>query len=588
MTIGIKKNELLAKLSANVPRNVSLAVVHAVVDHVHPILGVAFARYEKYAEVSASGLRTVARTIPALNRLGFLRKQSRRDGPPVLWLPEIMDMQAHEAIQRAAWLAHYEDENPQNYFTIGAANVAKRARSRRAGERARDEIEVGEEFKTTNLSNPSLETGTPQPELLEKRRAKAKSPARVNDQEILCVVHREWDAQGLTPQDPKALTKAIHAMGNSRPERLKNMDKRALRKAYQRAKGRLPVGYDRWIGLVEKWDKLYTRPRARDLVDRLVRAVGDRQFGILDKLFGHLERKICDHPPKKVWRLETECERLEDNEDYRPQLRSLKKDEFSEQVYTALADGPKTREQLTTMFGKTYGAISSVGRRLRNAGRIKTVWNGGEFMWAHAATAPLFIPARDAIVTALKKGPMTIPALARETGKGESTVKSALHRHLLNRTVTRSKFGTYAIAGTEPSYVFKGDAILGALIKGPMTFQELVREIGITPQSLPQFLERLRANGEIIRTRRGTYALPGGEQAYVPTRDAIIHALTKEPMKLGPLVKRVNKSTKSTRSRGTITSVLRGLIKQDIVKQDGRGSEYRLLRPMRAVRKRGS
>jgi lambda repressor-like predicted transcriptional regulator len=585
MTIGIKKNEFLGKL---LPRQVSLAVVHAIVDHVHPILGVAFASYEKYAEVSASGLRTVARTIPALNRLGFLRKQSRRDGPPVLWLPEIMDMQAHEAVKRAAWLAHHKDENPQNYFTAGHANVAKRARSRRACEPARDEIEVGEEPKTTNLSSLSLETGTTQPELREQRRSKAKSPARVNDQEILRVVHSEWDAQGLTPEDPKALTKAIHAMGNSRPERLKDMDTRALRKAFQRARGRLPVGYDRWIGLIEKWDKSYTRPKARDLVDRLVRAVGDRLFGILDKLFGHLEQQICDHLPKKVRRLEYECERLENNEDYRPQLRSLKKDEFGEQVCAALADGPKTKEQLAAMFGKTYGAISSVGLRLRNAGQIKTVWHDGRFMWARASTAPLFIPARDAIVTALKKGPMTVPALARETGKGVSTVKSALHRHLLPNTVIRNKFGTYALAGTEPSYVSKGDAILGALIKGPMTFQELVREIGITPQSLPQFLERLRAKGQIIRTRRGIYALPGSEQAYVPTCDAIIHALTKEPMKLGPLVKRVNKSTKSTRSRGTITSGLRGLIKQGIVKQDCRGDEYRLLRPMRAVRKRGS
>jgi hypothetical protein len=262
-----------------------------------------------------------------------------------------MDMQAHEAVKRAAWLAHHKDENPQNYFTAGDANVAKRARSRRACEPARDEIEVEEEPKTTNLSSLSLETGTTQPELREQRRSKAKSPARVNDQEILRVVHSEWDAQGLTPEDPKALTKAIHAMGNSRPERLKDMDTRALRKAFQRARGRLPVGYDRWIGLIEEWDKSYTRPKARDLVDRLVRAVGDRQFGILDKLFGHLERKICDHPPKKVWRLETECERLENSEDYRPQLRPLKKDEFSEQVYAALM-GPKQRNSLLRYLGR--------------------------------------------------------------------------------------------------------------------------------------------------------------------------------------------------------------------------------------------
>ena len=87
------------------------------------------------------------------------------------------------------------------------------------------------------------------------------------------------------------------------------MDGRALRKAYQRARGRLPAGYDRWIGLVEKWDKSYDRQKARNLVDRLVTAIGDRPRGILDQMFDHLERQICDHLPKKVRRLEYECER---------------------------------------------------------------------------------------------------------------------------------------------------------------------------------------------------------------------------------------------------------------------------------------
>jgi hypothetical protein len=266
------------------------------------------------------------------------------------------------------------------------------------------------------------------------------------------LVHNEWDAQGLKPEDPQALTKAIHATGKSRSERLKHMDGRALRKAYQRARARLPVGYDRSIGLVEKWDKSYDRRKARALVDRLVTALGDRPPGILDHMFDHLGQQICDHLPKKVRRLECECERLEKNEYYIPQLRSLRRDEFSEQVYAALADGPKTKEQLARRFGRSYGAISSVGLRLRNAGLIKTIWRGDRFMWARADTAPLFVPARDAIVAALKEGPMNVPGLAQKTGKGTSTVKSALHRHLLaNGTVIRTKLGTYALADTAPS-----------------------------------------------------------------------------------------------------------------------------------------
>lgn len=389
------------------------------------------------------------------------------------------------------------------------------------------------------------------------------------------------DAHGMTPSDPQALAKAIHAI--KLPEPLKHKYGRALVKVYRRAKRRLPVGYDRWVDLIAKWDKSYDRPRARDLVARLITEVGDRPRGILDHMFDHLGQQICDHLPKKVRRLERECERLKKNKYYMPDLRPLKADAIREQVYAALADGPKTKKELAQKFGKTYGAISSVGLRLRNEGQITSIWRDGQFMWARASTAPPFIPARDAIVTALKKGPMTIPALARDTGKGTSTVKSALHRHLLaNGTVIRTKFGSYALAGKEPPYVSKRDAIVAALKKRPMTFQALARETRTTPLSLPQFLALLHANGTVIRAGHGIYALPGSAPVYVPTCDAIISALTKKTMKLGPLVQRVNKSTKSTRSRGTIRTVLRRLVKEGTVKQDRRWGEYRLVRRVRA------
>jgi len=51
-------------------------------------------------------------------------------------------------------------------------------------------------------------------------------------------------------------------------------------------------------------------------------------------------------------------------------------------------------------------------------GQIESIWLRGQFMWVSASTAPRFIPARDAILAALKKEPKTVPALARATGKG--------------------------------------------------------------------------------------------------------------------------------------------------------------------------
>ena len=88
------------------------------------------------------------------------------------------------------------------------------------------------------------------------------------------------------------------------------MERGALVKVYRRARGRLPEEYDRCVDLIAKWDKSYDRRKARDLVAHLITAVGDRPRGVLDRMFDHLEQQICDHLPKKVRRLELECERL--------------------------------------------------------------------------------------------------------------------------------------------------------------------------------------------------------------------------------------------------------------------------------------
>jgi predicted transcriptional regulator len=237
------------------------------------------------------------------------------------------------------------------------------------------------------------------------------------------------------------------------------------------------------------------------------------------------------------------------------------------------------------MFGKTIDAISSVGLRLRNEGPITTIWRDGQFMWARRSSDPQFIAARDAIVEVLKKGPKTVSALARETGKGIPTIKSALHRHLLdNQTVIRTKFGVYALAGTQPPYVSRGDAIVAALKKGPMSFQAIAREINNPPSSVPQFLEPLLDKGTVIRIERGIYALRGSARAYVPTCDAIVSTLTKKPMKLGALVQHVTKSTRGTRSRSSIRTVLSRLTKQGIAEQEQKYGKYRLVRRVRAAR----
>jgi lambda repressor-like predicted transcriptional regulator len=410
------------------------------------------------------------------------------------------------------------------------------------------------------------------------------TPQHDDENLLMRSIHAYWDSHRMTQSDPQALSKAIQAI--KLPEGFEDMDRRGLSKIYRRARERLPVEYDRDIALIEKWDKSYDRRKARDLVERLVTAVGDRPLGIIDYMFDHLKQRTCDHLPKKVRWLEYVCERLEKEPYYIPQMRAaLKTDAIKEQVYAALADGPKTKKELARMFRKPDGAISSVGLRLRNEGQITSIRRAGKSMWARASTAPRFIPAREAVLAELRKRPMTIPELARDTGKGTPTVKSALHRHLLaNGTVIRTKLGTYALAGTASPYVSNEDAIVAALKNGPMTYQALAREVS-TPSSIPQFLNFLLAKRKIIRTKRGIYALPGSAPAYVPTSDVIISALRKKPMKLASLVQYVNKSTTSARSRGTIRDVLSRLRKEGTVEKERRYGEYRLVRRARLVRR---
>lgn len=412
--------------------------------------------------------------------------------------------------------------------------------------------------------------------------ARNKDLRRQDEDLLMRRVHGYLDAQGLTHGDTQALAKAIH--GIKLPERLEGMDKWALVKVYRRARARVPAGYDRWIALIEKWDKSYDRQKARNLVDRLVTAVGDRPRGILDRLFDYLERQICDHLPKKVRRLEFECPRMERNNYYMPQIREPKSDEFADEVYAALADEPKTREQLGQMFGRSLAAISSVGLRLRSEGRIKTFWDGDRFMWGRADAAPPFIAARDGIVVALRKRPMTVPELARETGKAQSTVKSVFYRYLLTKQVIRTKFGTYALAGTQPLYVSKRDAVIAALETGPMTIRTLA-QVTCTPlTSLYQFIDPLVANGTVIRTNRGIYALARMAPVFVTTSDLIFRSLSKQPLRLGQLLEHINKSQNVGRSRGTVTNVLGRLKREGTVKQDRRGGELRLARRARVPR----
>jgi predicted transcriptional regulator len=487
-----------------------------------------------------------------------------------------MDMQADEALRRAAWLADHKDENPHNYLS-GEGNIAKFVHAPRASDGVRDAIDVEKERVTRNPLIRSLRTD----KVRQKSRAKAKPRPYANDREILRLVHSKWDELGLSPEDPQALTKAINDLRGSWPDCFKHLDSRALRKSYQRAKERLPGGYDRWIYLVKKWDRSYTSQKARNLVDHLVTAISNRPRAILEKLFEHLDQQPCESWSKKVKRLESECERLEKNEYYMPRWRELKRDDLRDLVCAALSSGPKTIKQLAKSLGRTRNAIISVGQHLRDAGLIETTTIDGHFIWACIGTAPRFVRSREAIPTALKEGPMSVPELAKKTGKAEVTITKALQSYLLpNKQVMRTKRGIYALPGTQPPYISKSEAIVAALKKGPMSISALCQTTSTALDAIYQFIRPLHASHQVIRTKRGVYALPGAAPVFVTTDEVIIRALRKRPMRLPALAQHINKPPT------TVLSALARLKNAGTVKHDGWGAEYRVARQVPRTRRK--
>jgi hypothetical protein len=134
MTISpIRKSEFLRALGARRLPGVNLAVAQAIVERINATLGVAFAHYsdeqdaehhrKTYAGLSGHYRRTVLRTITGMSSHGALKKRARRNGPPALWIPDLMDMDAAEAVRRVEWIVRHRGEDDSAYFCGGGAKV---------------------------------------------------------------------------------------------------------------------------------------------------------------------------------------------------------------------------------------------------------------------------------------------------------------------------------------------------------------------------------------------------------------------------------------------------------------------------------
>src|ERR1700730_2109526 len=105
MTITPKqKQQLLERLTKARIRGLNMAVLRAIYWHIHPDHGVAFAAYIHYTSRSGMSERTVQRTV----QVGcdyLILGLAYREGPPVIWARELMDMEPAEAVRRANMLA---------------------------------------------------------------------------------------------------------------------------------------------------------------------------------------------------------------------------------------------------------------------------------------------------------------------------------------------------------------------------------------------------------------------------------------------------------------------------------------------------
>ena len=237
---------------------------------------------------------------------------------------------------------------------------------------------------------------------------------------------------------------------------------------------------------------------------------------------------------------------------------------------------------------RTLSAISIMGTQLEKR-QIKSIVRGGRFLWPVVTIQPRTCSCtRRHRRGAAKRADERFGTGSRNR-QTRSSIETALRRHLLpNHQVIRIKFGSYALPGTHPPYIFKRDVILPALETRPMTVAALAQATGSPLSTVYQALGPLLNQGKVICIKHGIYALRGTAPVYVTTRGLIISALTRQPMKLGPLMQYINRRTNIGRSRDTVSKILFYLERKGMIKQNQMGGEYRLARRAAAGEERRS
>jgi hypothetical protein len=116
------KAEVLNRLTRARICGLNVSVMRAILYRINPQQGVAFCWFREYGKDCSRSERTVQRTIQVACARGFLLR-AYREGAPVLWCPQLMDMEPVEAVKRANTLSAQHFGRQQDAI----ANLAKLA-----------------------------------------------------------------------------------------------------------------------------------------------------------------------------------------------------------------------------------------------------------------------------------------------------------------------------------------------------------------------------------------------------------------------------------------------------------------------------
>jgi biotin operon repressor len=157
------------------------------------------------------------------------------------------------------------------------------------------------------------------------------------------------------------------------------------------------------------------------------------------------QRRRWDGKRKVKW-LREQAEKMASDPVYWPASKKSRPNIGTDMILDALKNGPRTKDELIRITGKTATAIASVTQSMAKAGEIMRARPG--VFALPTADAVAHIGGSEAVVAALTTAgrAMSTRELVAATGKPRSAVDAALHRLRESGAVVTIRRGLFALA----------------------------------------------------------------------------------------------------------------------------------------------